>query len=163
MSNERPEPYVICDSMGNVLAELGPFPEDAVQPCAVTGEPVYESGMYFELADGQWVSREGILKMFEWSLKHSMHCVPNEFILQDLFDRFASRKVRKGLSKKTATAILHKYNFSCVKCGTKDRLQVDHIVPVKRGGKDELTNLQVLCQPCNLRKGTMSNEEFMRS
>lgn len=30
---------------------------------------------------------------------------------------------------------------------------VDHIVPLARGGPDTEENLQLLCRPCNLRKG----------
>jgi hypothetical protein len=40
----------------------------------------------------------------------------------------------------------------CLKCGRTDRLSVDHITPVARGGGDELTNLQCLCLYCNCAK-----------
>jgi hypothetical protein len=29
----------------------------------------------------------------------------------------------------------------------------DHIVPLKRGGLNDVTNIQLLCSPCNLEKG----------
>jgi 5-methylcytosine-specific restriction endonuclease McrA len=41
---------------------------------------------------------------------------------------------------------------TCAKCGTTDNLTVDHIVPLARGGSDELSNLQLLCKPCNSSK-----------
>jgi hypothetical protein len=41
----------------------------------------------------------------------------------------------------------------CVFCGTDERLTVDHIIPISRGGTNEFGNLQTLCQPCNSRKG----------
>jgi 5-methylcytosine-specific restriction endonuclease McrA len=37
-------------------------------------------------------------------------------------------------------------------CGMEGN-HVDHIVPRKLGGDDSLTNLQLLCEQCNLRKG----------
>ncbi len=33
-------------------------------------------------------------------------------------------------------------------------LNKDHIIPKKRGGKDRMSNYQLLCQPCNLKKGS---------
>jgi 5-methylcytosine-specific restriction endonuclease McrA len=41
----------------------------------------------------------------------------------------------------------------CQKCGTEDRLSVDHIVPRSLGGTDNLDNLEVLCSSCNSSKG----------
>jgi 5-methylcytosine-specific restriction endonuclease McrA len=32
-------------------------------------------------------------------------------------------------------------------------IEVDHIVPRKHGGEDDLTNLQALCFKCNANKG----------
>lgn len=41
----------------------------------------------------------------------------------------------------------------CFACGTTEKLTVDHIRPVSRGGSDARENLQPLCRPCNSRKG----------
>jgi len=41
----------------------------------------------------------------------------------------------------------------CQRCGTEDRLSVDHIVPRSLGGSDNLDNLEVLCSSCNSSKG----------
>jgi hypothetical protein len=35
-------------------------------------------------------------------------------------------------------------------CGSTHRLQFDHVVPRARGGKATVSNLRLLCQPCNL-------------
>lgn len=49
-------------------------------------------------------------------------------------------------------------NYKCQICGrnTKDHgvvLELDHIVPVARGGTDDITNLHILCFECNRGKG----------
>ena len=51
----------------------------------------------------------------------------------------------------------------CAYCGRTHRiryLEIDHRWPVSRGGGDEIQNLQLLCTPCNMRKGIQSDEEF---
>jgi hypothetical protein len=44
-------------------------------------------------------------------------------------------------------------NFTCVHCGTRRNLSIDHIKPESVGGTLEIANLQTLCRPCNSRKG----------
>lgn len=41
----------------------------------------------------------------------------------------------------------------CRQCGSPVDLQFDHIIPVALGGGSAADNLQILCGPCNRRKG----------
>jgi len=41
---------------------------------------------------------------------------------------------------------------ACTRCGSKSNLHFDHIIPVAKGGSSTAENIQILCQPCNLRK-----------
>ena len=51
----------------------------------------------------------------------------------------------------------------CSYCGHTHRihyLEIDHKYPLSRGGGNEIDNLQLLCIPCNMRKGIQSDQEF---
>jgi len=42
----------------------------------------------------------------------------------------------------------------CVKCGSQQRLEFDHIIPVVEGGSSTERNVQLLCETCNRSKGS---------
>jgi HNH endonuclease len=41
----------------------------------------------------------------------------------------------------------------CVDCGSKERLEYDHILPLAKGGSNTARNLELRCESCNRRKG----------
>jgi len=44
-------------------------------------------------------------------------------------------------------------DYTCVYCGTRGtRLECDHVVPVSRGGENEIENLATACFSCNRKK-----------
>ena len=49
--------------------------------------------------------------------------------------------------------VLDVYGQACLACG-KDEVTIDHVIPVSRGGPNEISNVQPLCGFCNTSKGT---------
>ena len=49
-------------------------------------------------------------------------------------------------------AVLERDGRRCRKCRSARRLEIDHIVPLSKGGSSEKSNLQVLCRRCNRSK-----------
>lgn len=69
------------------------------------------------------------------------------------YDRYLERK---KMSASLRYDVLKRDGFKCKICGaTADdgaKLHVDHIIPISKGGKTEMDNLQTLCERCNLGK-----------
>lgn len=42
----------------------------------------------------------------------------------------------------------------CVQCGATTNLHYDHDIPFSKGGGNTVENIQLLCQACNLKKGS---------
>jgi 5-methylcytosine-specific restriction endonuclease McrA len=60
--------------------------------------------------------------------------------------------------------LLARDGYACVECGATERLTIDHIQPVIRGGETTPDNLQTLCKSCNSRKGSNTDlEELART
>jgi HNH endonuclease len=50
--------------------------------------------------------------------------------------------------------VLERDHWRCSKCGSENFLEIDHIIPISRGGSSRLQNLQVLCRDCNRAKSS---------
>lgn len=64
---------------------------------------------------------------------------------------FASRYIS---NPELRDRVFRRDGFKCATCGSVEYLSVDHIHPVIKGGGNEDDNLQTLCLPCNLKKGS---------
>ncbi|MCD6232129.1 HNH endonuclease [Candidatus Aerophobetes bacterium] len=82
-------------------------------------------------------------------------------ILLLIYDRFPPREV-----KFTRRNIYIRDQNTCQYCGRKldsQNLNLDHVIPLSRGGKDTWENVVCSCVPCNLRKGNKTLAEAKMS
>lgn len=53
--------------------------------------------------------------------------------------------------------LCQKYEYRCLCCGQQEpsiKLEADHVLPLSRGGTDDISNIQPLCGRCNRKKFT---------
>lgn len=67
--------------------------------------------------------------------------------------RFRSRRAYRYVPRDIRLLVLS--IGRCLYCGSVESLEVDHIIPVSRGGSNYRSNLQCLCRSCNARKGNL--------
>ena len=67
-------------------------------------------------------------------------------------------------------AVLERDGYRCVYCGVclcyddeyeDDNVEIDHKLPISKGGTSDFDNLQATCGHCNARKGAKTHEEYL--
>lgn len=69
----------------------------------------------------------------------------------------------RGRSSAHRMRILDKSGGACWYCGAEidaATMHMDHLVPLKQGGRDALDNIVPACPTCNMSKGSKSIEEW---
>lgn len=72
-----------------------------------------------------------------------------------------AERMRRKITPSTRRAVLDAAD-GCAYCRSPfaDGLEIDHIVPVRQGGSDDLENLAAACWRCNVEKGTRTPDEW---
>jgi hypothetical protein len=60
---------------------------------------------------------------------------------------------REAIPERVRHEVWRRDRGTCVECGSRGRLEFDHIIPVSRGGSNTPRNIELRCEPCNRRKG----------
>lgn len=77
-----------------------------------------------------------------------------DYYLDDNVWQSICRVERGKVSNKIRFEIFERDGYRCKKCGSRDNLEIDHIIPISKGGKSTYDNLQTLCHNCNYNKGS---------
>ena len=119
---------------------------------------VKEGGSFYTFGFDDWKDfsqrtgeEDDVISTISYRLK-----IPRVIILM-LYDNLPPRRV-----KFTRKNIYRRDNNSCQYCGNKLRtedLNLDHVVPLSRGGKNTWENVVCSCIRCNMRKGNRTVEE----
>jgi holliday junction DNA helicase RuvB len=67
-------------------------------------------------------------------------------------DRTTGRSLRDAIPSEVRREVWRRDEGKCVKCGSRERLEFDHIIPVSKGGGNTARNIELLCEDCNRAK-----------
>jgi len=82
-------------------------------------------------------------------------------LMRETLAGLESHLKRQRFPENIRLAIYREYDYKCAMCKIDLTLitpHIDHIKPLAKGGKDGRPNLQPLCEPCNLKKGSKYEE-----
>jgi 5-methylcytosine-specific restriction endonuclease McrA len=79
--------------------------------------------------------------------------------------RAATIKRRRAIGLDSFTpaewlATLKSHEGRCTYCGDTTLIEIDHRIPLIRGGSNLIANIVPACRRCNRRKGTLTETEF---
>lgn len=68
-------------------------------------------------------------------------------------DTLGVDRSRQHIPDDVKVAVWRRDRGRCVRCGSQQDLEYDHVIPHSMGGSDGERNLQLLCRSCNRAKG----------
>lgn len=76
----------------------------------------------------------------------------NPQIVNNIQHRRRAKLKSNGIYKISKYELNKLYNSPCAYCGSNDKITLDHIVPINRGGAHSIGNLAPACEHCNKSK-----------
>ncbi len=72
-------------------------------------------------------------------------------------------ETKDDYSEVSIKILLLKQQGRCIYCqkNIENSFVIEHKIPLSRGGKDCLENIDLVCRPCNTSKGRMTKEEYL--
>lgn len=67
----------------------------------------------------------------------------------------ANADSRRAISSEVRREVWRRDGGKCVKCGSRERLEYDHIIPISKGGSNTPRNIELLCEVCNRSKSAL--------
>jgi 5-methylcytosine-specific restriction endonuclease McrA len=81
------------------------------------------------------------------------HFYSNYFKIKNLNSLEPRKIAQQFISRKKIRHFIFKRDgFKCLNCGSENKLQIDHILPIAKKGENKISNLQTLCIFCNSKK-----------
>lgn len=72
--------------------------------------------------------------------------------INDPIDESVFSPTRERMSDDLKMSVWRRDDGRCARCGSREKLEYDHIIPVSKGGSNTLRNIELLCEACNRAK-----------
>jgi 5-methylcytosine-specific restriction protein A len=132
------------------LSELGADLQEKVRVALLSDTPPPKYHSFGSPDDPRPIAQIISRVWYEWHLAHGNRPTSDGEI------RTPPRREWQRLAPALRPVVLARDGRVCRQCGAEGsttKLHIDHIVPLAKGGSSDPSNLQVLCQRCNLEKG----------
>ena len=93
-----------------------------------------------------------LIKQYVLRRDRGIEKLRREVEILENYGRLASAP-RESIPEEVRLFVWRRDNGQCVRCGSRERLEFDHIIPVIAGGSYTERNVQLLCESCNRSKG----------
>jgi hypothetical protein len=100
-----------------------------------------------------WYFKERFLLEIEYMLDSLSILIEPDFIpIANADDSSPEGQADRYIPKEVQKNVWLRDQGKCVQCGSKERLEYDHIIPASKGGSNTERNIQLLCEACNRKK-----------
>lgn len=99
-----------------------------------------------------WILKTRILTETEYLLDTLRILVEPEFIPLEREEEETEEMPSRYIPASVKIAVWRRDGGKCVECGSKEKLEYDHIIPLSKGGSNTERNIQLLCEKCNRKK-----------
>lgn len=112
-------------------------------------EPEDKQEKWFALYRGSIWSADRPFSKDEWKILVDHLIEREEVKLKILLSGESTSDVRPTIPSEVRRSIWNRDGGRCVQCGSRERLEYDHIIPLSRGGSNTERNIELLCEACN--------------
>lgn len=114
---------------------------------------VYKNDLY--CVDSECYSEDEqklLIKEHYFKREKRFKSLQKEMHLFEKLESMQGKISREPIPEEVRFAVWRRDGGKCAKCGSKENLEFDHVIPLSKGGSNTVRNIQLLCEKCNREK-----------